>query len=89
MHGSKLLAKWRKQEGKSQTLCAEAVGVRQVTWSEWEAGKKNPQIASAVAIEKLTDGAVPVLSWIADRDAMEAAEEEAEEHPSATGTGGH
>lgn len=89
MHGSQRLAAWRKKTGRSQTECAATLGVRQPTWSEWEAGRKNPQIVHAVAIEKLsTDpetGApdVPVNSWV---EAVSAVEHEVP--AAATGTEG-
>lgn len=85
MHGSQLLTAWRARAKKSQTACAEEVGVHQPTWSDWEAGRKNPRIAHAVAIETLTKDeagvpAVPVASWGAPKTepaAATASEEEA------------
>jgi len=58
-----MLRLWREREGRSQTDCAEAVGVRQSTWCDWEAGRKSPQIKSAGRVEKLTNGDVPVMAW--------------------------
>lgn len=61
--GPAALSAWRKAAEKSQTECAEAVGVRQATWSEWEAGHRSPRIKHALAIAKMSGGKVPITVW--------------------------
>ena len=43
---------------------AAVLGVSQGYLSSLSAGKKRPSLARAVRIERATDGAVPVASWI-------------------------
>lgn len=59
-----LLRDWRTKKEHSQGFCAKKVGVQQSTWCEWEKGRRQPHIAQALAIATLTDGAVPVESWV-------------------------
>lgn len=61
-----LLRDWRKQRGLTQSDLATRLGVSGATLSDWEAGKKTPRIESAVRIERVTEGAVPVGAWLAD-----------------------
>lgn len=57
-----LLRKWRGSLGLTQAECARAVGVRQPTWCDWEAGTV-PRVALALRLEELTGGQVPVEAW--------------------------
>lgn len=98
INGPEALSAWRKSAGKSQTECAETLGVRQATWSEWEAGHRSPRIKHALAIAKMSGGAVPIEVWSGVEEAVPANETEEEapadaaptfQHPpSATGTDG-
>lgn len=73
MRGPQLLKAWREGANRKQTECAALVGVKQSTWSDWEAGRKSPQIKYAGRIEELSDGAVPVMAWT---DGLEGARKE-------------
>jgi DNA-binding XRE family transcriptional regulator len=61
------LEEWRKKMGLTQWACAAKVGVSQASWSDWEADKKRPNIESAVAIDAVTLGEVPVSLWVKRR----------------------
>jgi len=56
--GGERLRAWREAAGKSQKECAEAIGVRQPTWSEWEAGTRTPSVTHSFAIEAFSGGKV-------------------------------
>ena len=60
---ARLLRTWRKGAGKTQGDAAEALGVAQPTWSEYEKGKKTPRTMHALKLAALTEGAVPIESW--------------------------
>ena len=61
-----MLAGWRLTQGLSQTAAGELVGVSQVTWSDWESGKKCPHVGQAVKLERVTG--VPCEAWEALAD---------------------
>ena len=63
MQAHERLRAWREKMGISQGLAAEAAGVRQNTWSDWEHGRKIPQGRFLGIIELVTSGAVPVSAW--------------------------
>lgn len=48
------LRAWRSENGVSQGEAADAVGVTQPAWSEWENDKALPQLASALRVAKYT-----------------------------------
>jgi DNA-binding XRE family transcriptional regulator len=50
--------------GISQEDAGALVAVSQATWSAWETGSKEPRIKNAVAIERATNGYVPVTMWL-------------------------
>jgi transcriptional regulator with XRE-family HTH domain len=90
-----MLRAWREQSGLSQAAAAERVGVSQATWSDWEAGKKCPQIAQAIRLEK--EMGLPVTAWEGvaeaqrERAKLRRASEDARvdtDRPSKTGTEG-
>jgi transcriptional regulator with XRE-family HTH domain len=56
------LARWRETAGLSQKEVSKQLGVSQSAYCGWENGTQ-PQIHYALAIEKLTDGSVPVTAW--------------------------
>lgn len=58
------LRDWRRGQGLTQADLAAKLGVSGATLSDWESGKKEPRIESAVRIEQVTDGAVPVRAWL-------------------------
>jgi plasmid maintenance system antidote protein VapI len=51
--------------GKQRDL-AEALRISRPHLSLLLAGKKRPSLRLAVCIERMTDGAVPVTSWVDD-----------------------
>lgn len=68
MTASERLVAWRQAKGYSQQEAAEVVGVSQASWSNWETGRKRPDLRAAVAIERATKRAVRACDWLeADR----------------------
>ena len=63
MQANKQLREWRIGKGFSQVQVADAVGVKQATWSEWESGKKPPSARYLGRIEALTGGEIPIAAW--------------------------
>jgi len=61
-----MLSEWRLAKELSQTAAGELVGVSQVTWSDWESGKKCPHVGQAVKIARVTG--VPCAAWEALAD---------------------
>jgi transcriptional regulator with XRE-family HTH domain len=59
---SKLLT-WRLAKGLTQCEAAEAAGVSQASWCNWERGKKCPGIAMAMLLERVTRRAVRLKDW--------------------------
>ena len=49
--------------GINGTEAAQAMGVSQSCYWDWEAGKKSPRISHALNIARVTDGLVPVEVW--------------------------
>jgi len=58
-----LMKEWRTAHGVSQASAAKACDVRQNTWSDWENGRKSPQIRQALRIARVTQQFVPVAAW--------------------------
>lgn len=56
-----------------QSAFAVAVGASQATISKLASGSMRPGLDLAIAIERLTDGAVPVASWVRPTPGEEAA----------------
>jgi transcriptional regulator with XRE-family HTH domain len=89
------MTRWREANGISQTAASEMAGVSQASWSDWENGKKRPQIEQALRLAHITGGAVPVEAWAPPPEAANDADPppaaESGEHPAAgetpTGTG--
>ena len=54
------------------TGLAKQLGVSHPTWSDWESGKKTPDLDNALKIELLTNGAVPLEEWGYVREAEDA-----------------
>jgi transcriptional regulator with XRE-family HTH domain len=59
----KALGRWLRDRGISQDAFAARVGATQSQISRIVRGDRGPGIELAVAIERATDGAVPVTSW--------------------------
>jgi len=64
MHGRKLLSKWMESKGWKQADIVRATGVDDSLFSRWLSGDRGPSLRSAVLLEKLTHGEVPVESWV-------------------------
>lgn len=74
MRGSDALRAWRGD--RSQGECATLLGVSQATVSDWESGKKRPDVDQAVQLERASEGAIPVALWVrseAERAALRRA----------------
>lgn len=71
--GSQALAGWREGNGVSQGRVASSLGVTQATVAGWEAGHRRPELHTALALEDLTEGDVPVESWGYSGGLMDAA----------------
>src|ERR1019366_8096141 len=63
MQGPTRLRAWRESMGINGTEAAQAMGVSQSCYWDWEAGKKSPRISHALNIARVTDGLVPVEVW--------------------------
>lgn len=65
MKNADKLRAWReKQKPKlSQFRAAAMIDTFQGTWAAWEQGTRCPDVGFALAVEKLTDGAVPASGW--------------------------
>jgi DNA-binding transcriptional regulator YdaS (Cro superfamily) len=59
------LGKWlsRVNPPITQADLADKLGVDQTLVSKWLSGHRRPNVDNALAIERLTGGAVPVESW--------------------------
>lgn len=63
------LRKWRIAKGMSRRALAAELHTSVPSICDWENGKKNPSLRFALAIEKLTGGTVPAISWVTRRAA--------------------
>ena len=61
-HGSALLLAWIGE--RQQGGVADLLGVLPSHLNHWLRRRRNPGLMHAVAIEDLTEGAVPVRSWV-------------------------
>jgi len=61
--GSLLLQTHLAKSGASRESLCDAIGCSPQAVSYWVNGKRVPGIASALAIQRATDGDVPVESW--------------------------
>jgi DNA-binding transcriptional regulator YdaS (Cro superfamily) len=57
------LAQYLDTHSMSPTEFARRLGVRDTTVLRWAADTRTPSVTWALAIERHTDGAVPVASW--------------------------
>lgn len=54
---------WLEKTGTTQEEFAAKSGVPQPLVSKYANGKRRPHLDNAIAIERATDGKVPVESW--------------------------
>lgn len=57
------LREWRRRANLTQAQAAEKAGLSQSQFSRFEAGESLPELASALAIARLTRGEVPPEAW--------------------------
>lgn len=62
------LARWLRESGRTQVEVWRALGVMPSAVSRWVSGKSCPSVAHAIALERFTEGAVPVGSWLTDAE---------------------
>ena len=69
-----MMRKFLIENKLTQREAAAILGISRPHLSQVVSGSKRPSLDLAVRIERLTDGAVPVSSWVDDSDsASEAA----------------
>lgn len=61
------LRAYLKSAGITQDAFAALIGASKGHVSELANGSKRPSLELAAAIERLTDGAVPAISWVAPK----------------------
>lgn len=57
------LLEWRQNNGLSQEAAGKKAGLTKAAWQSYESGTI-PKTPAAVAIERVTDGAVKVSDWM-------------------------
>jgi hypothetical protein len=62
--GPQLLAEWIDSGGRKQGWVADQINVGPQALTKWLNGERSPQIVYRFALERLTDGAVPVAAWL-------------------------
>jgi DNA-binding transcriptional regulator YdaS (Cro superfamily) len=58
-----LLDHYLRMRGESAVVFARRAGVPAPSVSSWRKGTRRPGLASALRLERATDGAVPVSYW--------------------------
>jgi transcriptional regulator with XRE-family HTH domain len=76
-----LVRAWLEANGRTQKWLAGALGVTLPAVEGWLAGKHGPALETAVVLERLTDGDVPVDAW-ADPSMVESRVAHASAHES-------
>lgn len=64
------LAEWMKTEGKTMDFVAKSLGTSRQSVHTWVSGRNAPRIYYALAVEVLSEGKVPVESWLTHTQAM-------------------
>lgn len=63
------MRQWRERLGLSQSKAAAAIGATGfMAISRWERGVVKPRRSTALRIEELSKGHVPIASWDIDAD---------------------
>lgn len=81
------LEAWLIENERSSRWLAKVIGVNYFTALGWIAGRWVPSIASAARIERVTEGVIPIVSWLSSPpakkawDAMVARAEAVKKHP--------
>lgn len=63
VEGARKLRRHLKQKGLSLTEFARIAGVPIPQVSMWRAGKRRPGLASALKVERATEGEIPASAW--------------------------
>ncbi len=58
------LSKWIDGSGRTREQVAEALGVTKASLDRYCRGERTPTLGAALAIEKVTGGAIPARSWL-------------------------
>ncbi len=66
------LGEYLKKHKITQTEFARTLGITQATVSRLASGAAYPRLRMAVQIERLTDGAVDVESWVRDDETKDS-----------------
>lgn len=62
------LRDWMEKHGVTQARLSELTGIQQPLISKYLRGSQRPQLDNALAIERATEGAVPVEEWERQKD---------------------
>ena len=69
LEAPKLLRSWRDKAQLTQQEAANLIGCAVNKYNAYEMGRERPGLDYAVAIERVSDGAVAPHHWTADEDA--------------------
>jgi transcriptional regulator with XRE-family HTH domain len=58
------LREWMQGQGHTQATFSTASGFSDALVSMWLSGHRRPSLASAVRLEALTGGSIPVAAWL-------------------------
>jgi transcriptional regulator with XRE-family HTH domain len=58
------LAKWIDGSGRTREQVAKALGVTKASLDRYCRGERTPMLGAALAIEKVTGGAIPARYWL-------------------------
>lgn len=64
MHPGELFRQWREERKVKQSEMAAKLGVSQSYLSQVETGARRSNLELALAIERVTEGAIPAASWV-------------------------
>ena len=64
----KALIAWMAERRIRDCQLAGVIGVNGALFSHWLRGTSTPRVHHAVAIDRLTSGAVPVSAWCSESD---------------------
>lgn len=70
------LKQWIEAKQLTQRMAAKRLGVDAPTMCRWLGGRFKPSLKRAYRIEKVTDGAVPMWTWVAKKPPHAAPESE-------------
>ena len=71
--GARQLEKWIGDGNATQTDVAKALDVTRQAVSSWCCGRVQPSLYYALAIQRMTDGVIPVDAWLTEERAASLA----------------